>query len=157
MGADRRANLTKPVGATRVCQLDWSVSVAIPTCDDAVYAFSPLAFSFTLSFGIAKNRFTTRRYNATLKILNNRIPVGGRLMLDSPDAYREDIAPPLVPGFYREEENYEIDESKTELHATVVDVEAGPNFLPDGVVVGSASHDQQQAPRASSGQSGPAL
>lgn len=136
----------KPIGGKRVCEITWNVQVAVPTCADGVTRFTPLEFSFTLGFDIAQNGFTTRRYTGTLRIPNNRLFPGGRLMLDTPDSYREDLTPPLQEGFRRTQQSFEIDESKTKLTVSITDQEFGPNNLPIYIIDGTASHSYNSVP-----------
>ncbi len=136
----------KPHGKL-TCEFTWTVSVSVPTCADGVTRFNPLEYSFSLTFGISKEGYTTRNYRARLRIPQNRVPIGtGRGMLDSPDSYREDITPPLPEGFRRTQQSFEIDESKTTLTATITDEEYGPNSLPTYIVDGSASHSYNSLP-----------
>ncbi len=139
---------TAAAASNAICQLTWQVSVSIPTCADAVYKFSPLEFSFSLTFDIAQNGFTTRKYKGLLRIPNNRLFPGSRAMLDSPDSYREQIIPQVPNGFIRKSQSAEIDESKTRITVTATDEEQ-LNTLPTYVVVGTASHNYTSAPNSS--------
>src|SRR5205085_5803512 len=66
-------------------------------------------------------------------------------MMDSPDAYREEIAPRLLPGFARTS-TWDIDESKTVITGTIVDTQLGPNAPPAWVTVATASHSYNSVP-----------
>lgn len=130
----------KPEGGGRGVRLTWTVQVAIPTCDDSVFQFAVMEFVYKLAFRVAPNGDTTRVYSGHLKIPNRRKTVGGRDVLDSPDAYRSQVVPPLIPGFRRLDRSFEVSEDRTTLSFSVTDEQMPPNVPPPGVTLCSASH-----------------
>jgi len=141
-GPHARIGSIRPVGAGRAVEITWTVDLAVPSCADGVTR-GICEFVFRLVFDVRPNGDTVRRYSGHLRICNNRIPVGGRLMFDTPDAYREEIYPPLVPGFRRTPGPFEVDESKTVLRFSVTDEQMPPNMPPPGVTECRADHSYQ--------------
>jgi hypothetical protein len=130
----------KPVGANKAGEITWRVSVAIPECSQAKYAFALMELNFGLTFGIDPSGYTTRTYAGYLRIPQTRTP-GTRKFSDSADAYFERINPDVPSGFRRTARNRTLSDDKCTLRFTITDVELPPNILPLGVVEVAGEHE----------------
>ena len=117
--------------ATRIT---WRVTVCIPTCADARFAFAAMEFNFSVAVDVGASGLSSRTYAGHIRIPQTRSKAGARQLTDTADAYREKVVPTLPPGFRREHQNFELDEAKTTCRFTVVDVQMGKNIPPPGVI-----------------------
>lgn len=124
----------KPLGYRNACSIDWEVTLIVPECSDARYAFSPMALSYSVEFQIRRDGRTNRSITGELVIPNNRITPGSSFSADNPDSYREQIAPIIGEGFRREWGTFRIDPSRTKLAFGWIDKEFGRNIYPPGIV-----------------------
>lgn len=129
----------KPIGV-KAAEIIWRVEVAIPECANARTSGAIMEFNYTLGIDQDRAGFTTRTYQGYVTIPMTRNLSGDRRLTDSADSYWEGVLPALPSGFRRESKNRTLDESKSKMTFTVVDVEMGPNILPVGVVECKASH-----------------
>lgn len=129
----------RPLGGKQACGLTWRVTVALPDCDDAVFAFKTAAVVWTWSVQPDPAGYSTRTITVKATIPNNRIKTGLAVPFDSPDLYREKLSPQLVPGFRRVYGPWTVNEARTELTGTVIDIELGENYPPEWVANMTAS------------------
>jgi hypothetical protein len=130
----------KPLGRNLAGELTWRVDVALPDCDNAAYQFRPLEFSFSVTHDVDKG-YTRRTIAGYLRIPQTRRGATDRRLSDSPDYYRERIAPPLLPGFRRSYGPWTVNEAKDRLDWSIVDDELRGAVPPPGVVEASLSHE----------------
>jgi hypothetical protein len=124
----------------RTVGLTWTVEVAIPNCDDAVFKYALMEFNFKLTFDKDRQGYTTRTVAGFLRIPQTRADVNSRKLTDSADAYLESIFPPLLPGFRRISGPWTLDESKCRGDFSFVDEEMPPNSPPIGVIEAKSNH-----------------
>jgi len=129
----------KPLGGGQAVELKWSVTIHIPDGPGARYRFAPLEFSFGLTFDVDDAGYTTRTYAGFLRVPMTRNAPNVRTLPDSVDEYREDVYPPLLPGFRRTPGSWVIAASKSRVDFTVTDEQMAPNFPPPGVIRATAS------------------
>lgn len=130
----------RPMGGPGIaCELTFSIEVAIPDCSQAKHRFAAMEFCFSPTYDV-QDGYTTRRITGHLAIPMTRSAAANRTLPDSVDYYREQIAPPLVPGFRRKYGPWRINEAKTRLDFEIIDEEMGGNIPPDGCVRASMSH-----------------
>jgi hypothetical protein len=136
----------RPLGGGNAVELTWTVEVAIPDCRDAVYQNELAELNFTMSFDIDQAGYTRRSYDGFVRIPMTRIAPKNRQLPDSVDLYRNDINPPLLPGFRRTDRSFTISEDKCTLTFSVRDEQMPPNVPPEGIVVAQASHSLASTP-----------
>lgn len=121
----------RPLGGGNACELVWHVETAIPDCKNAQYRFAAMEYAYTATFQTDRAGYTTRTITGHLTIPNNRAGVEGRKLTDSPDQYREQVVPQLLPGFRRVYGPFTISEDRTRLDFSVSDEEMkGKNIPP---------------------------
>lgn len=138
-GPKFRGMTFKPHGAYTT-EFTWSVEVAIPTCDDAKFAFGLMEFNFTLSFDKDRQGYTTRLYSGHLRIPQTRASVGSLTLSDSADAYLERIVPPLLPGFRRIPGSWTLSEDKCTGRFSITDEQMPGPPPPPGVIEAQLGH-----------------
>lgn len=119
---------------------EWSVTVCIPDCDCAQYAFAVMGLHYTTTIEVKRTGRSVYRVAGELTIPNNRAAPGSRLILDSPDYYWDQIAPPMLPGFDRVWGPRSVDETKTKLSFSWVDTEFPSSVPPPGCISAKLSH-----------------
>lgn len=133
-----------PLGYKNACTIEWEVDVHIPECPDAKYSLGFLELSYKMEFHIQPNGRVNQTVSGELKIPNNRTLPGSDSVLDSPDLYREKIAPPVPYWFHREWQPWRIDTARTSLGFGWTDKEFGKNVFPPGIVNIDASNSARQ-------------
>jgi hypothetical protein len=124
-----------------VFYIEWTVTVGLPTCADAVFAGQIMDWSWTVEYERDSSGYTKRTYQATITIPATRRNVRDRTIPDSADDYLEQIYPALLPGFRREGPGaWKLSPDKRSGTLTVTDTEMPPNYPPPGVVRAEASH-----------------
>ena len=134
---------TPHAGKATECQ--WTVTFTIPTCGDAVYE-GIREFCFTVDYAQDASGYSTRTYNATVKIAQTRRAVDDRRVRETADDYYEKIVPAKIPGFRRESQTRRLSLDRNELTVTVVDVELPPAVLPSGLISASVEHTYSAVP-----------
>jgi hypothetical protein len=129
----------KPHGAWTT-EFTWSVEVAIPTCDDAKFAFALMEFNYRISFEKDRQGYTTRVYSGHLRIPQTRAAVGSLTLSDSADAYLERIYPPLLPGFRRIPGSWALSEDKCRGDFTITDEQMPGHAPPPGCIEARLNH-----------------
>lgn len=125
----------KPRGGVPANAFDvlFTITAKVPTCYTARF-YGPIDLATSITFDVDYAGYLTRTYAGRLRIANNLRP-DGRGGTDSPDLYREDVTPALMPGFYRKFGPWTTSEDKTELSFSVIDEELpGLNVPPEWVV-----------------------
>lgn len=132
----------KPLGR-QACEIEWSVQVAVPDCDEANYAFALMELNFKFTWDIDLSGYTRRTYSGFLRIPQTRKTVDDRTLLDQADDdnYLQAVYPPTLIGFRRVVGQRTLSEDKCRLDFSVVDQEIGPNYPPEGVVEVSMNHE----------------
>lgn len=129
----------KPTKNQKV-KITWTISFSIPTCADARYK-GPMELVYGTSVSIDKSGLSTRTYKGFLKIANNRLAPGNRRVIESADAWRELINPPLLERFRRVPGEFTLSDDKCRLDFSIRDEEfAGENLPPENVIEVKASH-----------------
>lgn len=123
----------KPMGQA-ACEVTWSVTFAIPECDNAVYRFAPMEFCFKVTHQRDRSGYTTRTYTGHVAVPQSKLAVDNHLLTDTADAYLENVDIPVPVGFRRIPPTTTLSEDKCRLDFTFVDEEMGPNYLPQGAV-----------------------
>jgi hypothetical protein len=111
----------EPVGSTACWRLVWVCEVMVPDCDGAAFS-GVMAFNFGVSYTIDADRLQSRTYEGYLEIAMTRVG-DTRAVIDTADAYREQISIPIPDGFQRAVERYTLSEDKRTLEFVVTDVE----------------------------------
>lgn len=124
----------KLLGRRNAVQLDWQVTVCLPDCSAAKYAFAAMSLNFSVEFRLRKNGKTDRVVSGELMIPNNRVAPSSRMLNDSPDNYREQIVSPIPRGFMRTYDPFVLNEAKTSLKFGWTDAELDDSALPEGCV-----------------------
>lgn len=122
------------------CELVWKVEVAIPECANAATSGILMEFNYRLAISQDRAGWTTRTYRGYYVIPQTRQLNGQRTLNESADDYWEKVIPQCPDGFRRESVERELDESKSRMDFTVVDVEMSTNAYPEGVVNCRESH-----------------
>jgi hypothetical protein len=130
----------KPLGGSNAVELTWQIQFATLNCGDARYT-GPMEFVFKLTYDVDRSGYTKRIYSGHIRIAQTRWNQPDRQLHDSADAYREQINPPLLPGFRRTPGQFVLSEDKCRLDFTITDEELPPNIPPPGVVDATVSHD----------------
>lgn len=131
----------KPLGGGNAVRIRWTVEFATLTCGDAqTQAGTPIEFVYRLSFVKDQSGYSKRTYSGHVRIAQTRRAVVDRRVLVSADEWRERIVPPLLQGFRRTSERFNLDESKCRLDFEIIDDEFGPNVPPPGVIKATATH-----------------
>ena len=136
----------KPLGGGNAAELTWSVEVCIPDGPSARYAFAPMEFFYTVTYDVDASGYTTRSYEATVRIPQTRATPAGRTLSDTADRLLEQVTPALVPGFRRIPGGHSLSADKCSLTVYCQDVQLPPNIPPYGVVEASASHTLSSTP-----------
>jgi hypothetical protein len=128
------------VGSELASRLRWSISFAIPECDDAVYQFQAMDFGYSVTYS-TQNGYTTRSIRGDLRIPQNRVENGERFPQDSVDRYRERIHLDPPEGFRPQGgTTVTLSKDRSTLNFEQTHVEMGRNIYPPGVVEASLSH-----------------
>lgn len=130
----------KVVGSDKVTELTWRVQFGVMTCADGLSVGELMEWCFTLGFSIDRTGYTTRKYSGHARIPQTRKTAFTRTLADTVDNYREQIVPPLITGFRRVSQNYELSYDKCRIDFTIVDEQMGPNALPVKIIEADASH-----------------
>lgn len=136
----------KPLGGGHAAELTWTVEVCIPDGPSARYDLAPMEFYFTLAYDVDASGYTTRTYEATVRIPQTRAFPTARTIQDSADRLLEQITPALLPGFRRVPGGHTLSPDKCSLTAYCTDVQMPPNVPPAGVVDCAASHSLSSTP-----------
>ncbi len=134
----------KPYGGGNATRLTWTVSFAIPTCNDGRYS-GPSEFLYSVEVVVDKSGYSKRTYKGHLVIAQTRIAPGNRTVASSADQWRERIDPPLLAGFQRTDRVFNVSEDQNRLDFNIRDEQIGPNYPPAGVVTVEASHTYRMA------------
>ncbi len=130
----------RPVGAGLAVELTWTVEVAIPNCDDAVFKFALMEFNYKLSFEKDRQGYTTRKYSGFIRIPQTRKTVNNRTLSDSADEYLDKIYPPVIPGFRRIPGSWTLSDDKCRGDFSITDEQMPPNAPPPGVIEAASDH-----------------
>lgn len=137
----------RPIGHTLVSEIEWSVIVAVPACTGAITE-GLMSMNYAIDYAISVTGHTTRTITGYLEIALTREL--NDTVADSVDAYRDLIAPPVLPNFEREQ-NYSTSSDQRRLDYTITDREiASPNAYPAGVTQIQARHRSKVNLRARS-------
>src|SRR5262249_13716438 len=104
----------KAIGAGRAVQATWTVTFCIPVCDDAVYE-GIREFTYTVRYSIDRAGYTTRYYDAELKIAQTRTNPNAKAPATSADEFREDATPPTIRGFRRASQDFQLSSDRNTL------------------------------------------
>jgi hypothetical protein len=135
----------KPVGAGKATEATWTVTFVLPTCDDARYD-GIREFNFTVSYDTDGAGYSTRTYDAVVKIAQTRNTVAARVPHETADEYYEQIAPALMPGFRPVSRRRELSEDRNTLKVTFVDAQMPPHVPPFGIITASIEHTYASQP-----------
>ncbi len=126
----------KPLGGIPANAFDvhFTITAKVPTCPTARFT-GPIDLATSITFEIDYAGYLTRTYAGRLRIANN-LRADGRGGTDSPDAYREDVTPTPLPGFYRLFGPWVTSEDRTELSFSIRDEELPGLNIPPAWVVG---------------------
>ena len=130
--------LVKDVGSNKLTYLTWRVQFALMTCDDAL-STGIMERGITLNFKEDHSGYTTRTMTGYARIAQTRRTPLSRQLIDSIDNYREELTPPLLVGF-RRDQNWTLSQDKCRIDYTITDEQLGPNAFPRGIVEADASH-----------------
>lgn len=128
----------RPVGAGRATEAEWQVTWRAPVCADATFA-GVAEWNFAVSYTLDADGVSTRTTRGHVTVANNRSSATDRRVRTSADFYRENVVPPLLPGFKRESQNYDLSEDKSTLNYEVVDRELGGNTPGPGLTSAECS------------------
>lgn len=137
----------KPLGGGNGVLLTWRVSFCIPDCSDATYAFAAMEYNYTLQWSIDEGGYTRRVYSGFIRVpmTRGRSPQD-RVIPDSADVYREQINPPMIPGYRRIPGEFTISQDKCRLDFSIQDVQFQTNVPPPGIIKADADHQLSSTP-----------
>jgi hypothetical protein len=141
------------MGGELAAKVRWSITFAIPECDDAAYKFRAMDFSYTVTY-TTNNGYTTRSIRGDLRIPQNRVANGDRFSQDSAEAYRSRIHIDPPEGFRPQGgTSVTLSKDRSSISFEQTHVEMGRNIYPPGVVEASLSHTvTSTAPMGGAGQ-----
>ncbi len=135
-------------GPNQSVKLMWSVEWSTMTCGDAVTnrGTFPHEFCWRARYEIDKAGYTNRVISGFVSVPATRINAGDRRLPWTVDEMREQISPPLLPGFRRIPGEFEINFAKTRCDFTIRDEEFRGNVPPPNIIDGSLSYTLDQEP-----------
>ncbi len=137
-----------PLG-TDACVLRWSCEVMLPTCIDAVFTNTLMAYNYAVSVSVDEQGYCTRTITGYYEIPLTRNSVGGDSVSQSAlDYWGPQTIPPVPTNFRRLTTETNESEDRRKLHFRVVDTETNDVILPPNVVECRASHSVQTADKA---------
>ncbi len=133
------------IGSSQAWRVRWVCEVAIPQCSAPAYRNFPLAFNYEMQYAIEENGLTTRTYTGYVELALGRETGGSRFVVDEADRFREQINPPLIPGFRRKPGDFRLSADRRILKFTIVDTEMTPDGIPAYCTNASGTHSIRTA------------
>src|SRR5581483_718208 len=88
----------RPLGANLAAEVTWSVTVCVPECTTAAYLGKIAAGTYSVTFAVDPQGYTTRTVSGTLEIPMTRRTVEDRSLPDTADSYFELVEPSIPTG-----------------------------------------------------------
>mgnify|MGYP002780403990 CR=1 FL=1 len=123
----------RPLGGGNGCVITWRVEVHKVDCSDGADELAIMDHGTTVSDEISESGHVTRKVTGYVRVPNRLIGDGTRLN-DSPDYYRDQVIPPLVPETRRTFGPFTVNPARTQLDYSYTDSPTGRNIPPPGVV-----------------------
>lgn len=128
----------RPIGASRACEVVWTVETCVAECESVHRRIGVSAFNYQIDFDVDEHGDTTRATSGYIEIVQTRLP--SRKLSDSADKYREILAHGIPLGFKRSQ-SFSLSADKSRLDFSFTDTQIPSNNpYPKKVTDIKASH-----------------
>jgi hypothetical protein len=125
MGPKPRVLEWHPIGASRACEVIWTVDTCVAECESPrKRQVGPIAFNYEIDFDINEHGDTTRTTSGYVEVAQTRLP--GRRLSDTADRWRESLASKVPNGFKRTQ-RFRLSTDKSRLDFVITDTQIPSN------------------------------